>query len=310
MKKILALLSALIIFAMCFCGCAEKKTDGKLNIVTTVFPLYDWARVLTAGAENTEVSLLLKNGADMHSFQPSANDIVGISQSDIFLYIGGESDSRLDGILNDSLTSVSMLEALGDRAKTEERVEGMETDEDDGALDEHVWLSLKNAQILCEKICGVLCEKDPVNTELYKNNLKDYIVKLKKLDSEYAAAVKAGKTDTLLFADRFPFRYLTDDYGLHYYAAFAGCSADSEASFKTIAFLSKKVDELSLKYVLKIENSDDSIAKTVINNTKNKNQTILTVNSLQSVSEQQKAEGITYISVMEKNLDVIKQAVK
>ena len=176
--------------------------------------------------------------------------------------------------------------------------------------DEHVWLSLKNAQILCKAIAEALETVDPEHKDVYATNVDAYLEKLSSLDSQYQDAVANASQKTLLFGDRFPFRYLVDDYGLSYYAAFAGCSAESEASFETISFLAKKVDELGLKNIMTIENSDQKIAKTIRDNTKDKNQEILSLDSMQSTTSEDVKNGTTYLSVMESNLDVLKKAMQ
>ena len=174
--------------------------------------------------------------------------------------------------------------------------------------DEHVWLSLKNAETLVGAISNALQELDPDSKDTYAANADAYVQKLSALDAEYRKAVSAGTYKTVLFGDRFPFRYLADDYGLNYYAAFAGCSAESEASFETISFLAKKVDELKLPCVLTIEGAQHKIAVTIVKNTTEKNQKVLTMDSMQSTTSQDVANGTTYLSVMEKNLDVLKEA--
>lgn len=176
--------------------------------------------------------------------------------------------------------------------------------------DEHVWLSLKNAQTLCKAIAEALETADPEHKDVYAANVDSYLEKLSSLDGQYQDAVANASQKTLLFGDRFPFRYMVDDYGLKYYAAFAGCSAESEASFETISFLAKKVDELGLKNIMTIENSDQKIAKTIRDNTKDKNQEILSLDSMQSTTSEDVKNGTTYLSVMESNLDVLKKAMQ
>ena len=193
----------------------------------------------------------------------------------------------------------------GDGREDEDHDQGEETE-----YDEHVWLSLKNAAKLCGCIAEKLCELDPAGKDVYKANADAYIEKLNVLDKRYQDAVDAAETKTLLFADRFPFRYLTDDYGLDYYAAFAGCSAESEASFETIMFLANKVDELGLSSVFQIEGSDGRIARTVSDTTKSKDQTVLTLDSMQSTTMADVKNGASYLSIMEKNLEVLKDALK
>ena len=174
--------------------------------------------------------------------------------------------------------------------------------------DEHVWLSLKNAKTLVGAISNALQEFDPDNKDTYATNAAAYIEKLSALDGAYQSAVDGAAHKTVLFGDRFPFRYLVDDYGLRYYAAFAGCSAESEASFETVSFLAKKVDELGLSCVLTIEGAQHRIAETIVQNTAGKKQKVLTMDSMQSTTSKDVANGATYLSVMEKNLSVLKEA--
>lgn len=262
--------------------------------------------------------MLLDNGVDLHSYQPTADDIMKISDCDIFVYVGGESDEWVEDALKEAVNKdmqvINLLEVLGDSVKTEEMVEGMQETEHDHEheeeADEHVWLSLKNAQTLSNAIASALETADPANKETYVANAASYVEKLAALDTQYQEAVNNASQKTLLFGDRFPFRYLVDDYGLSYYAAFAGCSAESEASFETISFLAQKIDKLGLKNVLTIEKSDQKITKTIIENTRDKNQNILTLDSMQSTTSDDVANGTTYLSVMENNLSVLKEALQ
>ncbi len=313
MKKLVSLVLCLTFLICALAGCsAVKKNDGKLRVIVSIFPVYDWVRNIVGDSDEAEVTLLLDSGVDLHSFRPDADDIAGIASADVLICLGGPSDDWVDGVVrssgNGDLTVVRLLDLLGDRAKEEELVEGMqeEEEEEEGPeYDEHVWLSLKNASYLTERLAEVLAEADPDNGESYKKNAAEYAAKLDELDKEYAEAVAAAPVKTLVFCDRFPFRYLTDDYGITYYAAFAGCSAESEASFETVAFLAGKVDELGLRSVIKIETSDGAVARAVVESTKTKDQQILTMNSLQSATG---AGGETYLSAMEDNLEVLKKA--
>ena len=491
-------------------GSSEAKTEStaasgqKLKVVTTIFPEYDWVKaVLGDKAENAELTLLLKSGVDLHSFQPSAEDIAKISEADLFIYVGGESDGWVDDALkeakNKNMKVINLMEVLGDKAKEEEMKEGMQESEHEhehshgkevstfedsevkdrslsdwkgdwqsayplaksGALDEafkekaektgkmtaeeykayylkgyetdiakinidgdtisftdesgktvksaykylgtyiqnwstgtkaamyrfeaedknsgapiyveindhmiepaepehfhirfsnesfdaikdpesywptfypavmtaeevndelaghdhheeteydeHVWLSLKNAELYVNKIAEDLSALDAANAENYKKNAEAYNKQLSELDTQYADVVKNAANKYLLFGDRFPFRYLVDDYGLDYSAAFVGCSADTEASFETVRFLAEKVDEKKLNNILVIENSDQKIANTIQQNTQEKNQKILVLDSMQSVTEKNIADGETYLGVMQKNLEVLKQALQ
>ena len=316
-KAASALLSALVLSCACSCGTAGFGGNDKLKVVTTVFPEYDWV-IQIAGDKISDIDLtfLLDNGVDLHSFQPTAQDIIKISSCDVFVYVGGESDEWVEDVLkeasNKNMQVVNLMNLLGDSVKEEEIVEGMQAEAEDGGeekeYDEHVWLSLNNAQILVSGIADAMCKADPDNESTYKANAGSYITKLKELDSSYKAAFSAASKDTILFGDRFPFRYLTDDYKLKYYAAFAGCSAETEASFETVIFLSRKIDELGLDYVLVIEGSDHKIAQTIIGSTKNKNQEILELNSMQSTTSADLSKGSSYLSIMEKNLDILTKA--
>lgn len=294
---------------------ALNSNDGKLKIVATIFPEYDWTRNIIAGTENTVITLMAKNGADMHSYQPSAKDLVTISECDVFIYTGGESDKWVSDALDQAtkqregkkIRAIDLMKILGDKARAEELKEGMqsgrgEADPEETEYDEHVWLSLRNAQIFTESIADALKKADPENADKYSDNAAAYTKKLKDLDSRYIKTIKDAKANTLIFADRFPFRYLTADYGLDYYAAFAGCSSESAASFETMTFLAKKADELDIKDILTIEGSDRKIAKAVTAITKNNDEKILTMDSMQT-----KTKG-SYLAIMEKNLKVLGKA--
>lgn len=326
MKKTLSAVLAVLIITLMLTGCNQNTPDNndtkKLSIVTTVFPVYDWVKNVLGDAD-TEVEMLLDTGVDLHSFQPTADDIVKISSCDMFIYVGGESDEWVDGALskklNENMTVINLLDVLGENAKTEEIVEGMEAEhegaegevhdhEEEPEYDEHIWLSLKNAAVLAGAIKDAIVKLDPANESKYTANAEAYIADLNALDAEYEKAVSGAKAKTLVFGDRFPFRYMTDDYGLEYFAAFAGCSAESEASFETIAFLAAKVDELDLKSVLAIEGTDHRIAETVVSTTKNKDAAVLSLNSMQSVTAADVENGATYLGIAKDNLEVLKQA--
>ena len=504
MKKIVSLMLCLLLITGVLGGCGNAFTPADsdtLQIVTTIFPAYDWVRtILGEYTMNAEVTMLLDNGVDLHSYQPTADDILKISTCDMFVYVGGESDGWVDDVLKEAVNKdmkvINLLEVLGDSAKTEETVEGMQEtehdhdhskevstfedsevqnrslsdwegdwqsaypyaldgtlddafaamaedgemtaeeyktyyqtgyktditnvdisgnhieftyengnrvgsdykyvgyyiqiwssdskaamyrfeaeDKDSGApvyieindhmiesaaaehfhlrmsnesfdaivnpadlfptffpadmtgaeicehleghdheheeeMDEHVWLSLRNAQTLCKELANQLCTIDAANKDTYTANLNAYLEKLSALDAQYQSAVNGAAVKTILFGDRFPFRYLADDYGLDYYAAFVGCSAETEASFETIAFLAGKVDELGLNTVLTIEGREHKIADTIISNTHDKNQTVLTMDSMQGTTFGDAESGVTYLSVMEQNLEVLKQALQ
>lgn len=324
MKRVLSIIVTALLIMGCISGCSpstaaaasSKSPDTKkLKIVATIFPEYDWVKnVLGDKSENAELTLLLDKGTDLHSFQPTAADILKISSCDLFIYVGGESDKWVDGALkeavNKNMVVINLMQALGDAVKEEELVEGMQGEEEEKEYDEHVWLSLKNAATCVGKISEALQKLDSANADKYKTNAASYTDKLNSLDKDYAKAVEDGKQKTLLFGDRFPFRYMTEDYKLKYYAAFIGCSAETEASFETISFLARKADELSLNSILTIEGSDKKIAETINSNTGRKNLKILTLDSLQSTTSENVKNGASYLSAMEKNLEILKEALK
>lgn len=310
MKKILIILFV-ILTTVNFSACGNNKPvqNEKIKVVATTFPIYDWTKEII-GENEFDLTLLMDKGVDLHSFQPSAQDILKISACDVFIYVGGESDEWVDDALkqknNKNMVVVNLMDILGDKVKEEEHIEGMEHyHEEKSENDEHIWLSLKNAQILCDAIENALEKANSADKSELKKNLDAYKAKLAALDGKYQETIANSQRKILLFGDRFPFRYLTDDYGLKYYAAFAGCSAESEASFKTIKFLAEKVDELNLQCVMTIEGTNHKIAETIIANTANKNQKIMVINSMQG-----KIDGENYLSIMENNLNVLKEALK
>lgn len=328
----------------------EKGNSNKISIVCTTFPQYDWVKnILGEEAERFNVTLLLDNGVDMHSYQPTVKDIATAGSSDLFIYVGGESDTWVEDALkeakNKDLKAINLMETLDNFVKEEEVVEGMQEErkslghsheksskekqeqtqkesyensqeingqkeaaDEEPEYDEHIWLSIRNAEIMVKNIEKAIEQLDSDNAKVYQNNAENYIKKLDTLDKQYANTIQNAKYKTILFGDRFPFRYMADDYDLKYYAAFAGCSAETMAGFETVTFLAKKADELQLPVILTIENSDGRIAEAVKSNTTKKNQKILAMNSLQSVTKEQLADGITYLQVMQENLSVLSEA--
>lgn len=328
----------------------EKGNSNKISIVCTTFPQYDWVKnILGEEAERFNVTLLLDNGVDMHSYQPTVKDIATAGSSDLFIYVGGESDTWVEDALkeakNKDLKAINLMETLGNSVKEEEVVEGMQEErkslghsheksskekqeqtqkeshensqeingqkeaaDEEPEYDEHIWLSIRNAEIMVKNIEKAIEQLDSDNAKVYQNNAENYIKKLDTLDKQYANTIQNAKYKAILFGDRFPFRYMADDYDLKYYAAFAGCSAETMAGFETVTFLAKKADELRLPVILTIENSDGRIAEAVKSNTTKKNQKILAMNSLQSVTKEQLADGITYLQVMQENLSVLSEA--
>ena len=328
----------------------EKGNSNKISIVCTTFPQYDWVKnILGEEAERFNVTLLLDNGVDMHSYQPAVKDIATAGSSNLFIYVGGESDTWVEDALkeakNKDLKAINLMETLGNSVKEEEVVEGMQEEreslghsheksskekqeqtqkeshensqeingqkeaaDEEPEYDEHIWLSIRNAEIMVKNIEKAIEQLDSDNAKVYQTNAENYIKKLDTLDKQYANTIQNAKYKAILFGDRFPFRYMADDYDLKYYAAFAGCSAETMAGFETVTFLAKKADELRLPVILTIENSDGRIAEAVKSNTTKKNQKILAKNSLQSVTKEQIADGITYLQVMQENLSVLSEA--
>ena len=309
-------------------GCREKSASqaaakpGQISVLATVFPAYDWAKNIVGESDSVFVDLLLKDGVDLHSYQPSAADIVKISTADIFIYVGGESDEWVEDALknaaNDKMLVINLMEALKGFVKEEEVIEGMQTEhehehdkhghddhehEEELEYDEHVWLSLNNAIAATNEIAKAIMEKDEANSSIYMANLVSYISKLTELKSEYASSF-GGKT--IIVCDRFPFRYLVDEFGIKYYAAFAGCSAESEASFETIAFLSNKLSDLKSPAVFVTESSDKKIARTVVSSSSVNECKITTLDSLQSTTLKQAQKGKNYLDTMKANLEALK----
>ena len=340
MKKITVILLVLLLSLSALSGCTKGQTEShkKLKIVVTTFPAYDWTKnILGDKINDVDLTLLIKNGVDLHSYQPTTEDIVKIGSADVFIYVGGESDHWVKDALkertNKDMKIVNLVESLGEAAKEEEVVPGMEaedeshsdehhdedkdshgkeeedsTKEEEAEIDEHVWLSLRNAKILTEAINKALDEADPKDKDVFDANGKAYIEKLTKLDEEYKSGLAGKKKDTIVVGDRFPFRYLVDDYNIKYYAAFTGCSAETEASFQTVVFLAKKVDENELDYIITIDGSDGKIARAIGENTKEKSKKTLTLDSMQSTKVSGDEKDSSYLDIMKENLETLKKA--
>ena len=359
MKKVASI--AILFFALAFmltaCNTESGKKDSapkKISVVATIYPQYDWLKnVIGEHADAVDLKLLIKNGTDLHSYKPSAQDIAAIAKADLVVYVGGESDEWIEKALEatpkEGRIALNLMKALGDRVKEEEVVEGMQAEEEHHhehgdeheehaeeheheehhehaeehehhehhehaeapENDEHIWLSLKNAEILVKNIAESIAQLDPANAETYKANTDAYISKIRELDANFTEALAGASQKTVLFGDRFPFRYLVDDYGIKYYAAFVGCSAESEASFETVAFLAGKMDSLQLPAIFTIDGSNGKIARAILEASKNsKNAQVLTLNSMQSVTDEQIKAGVDYLSIMRDNLEVLKQALK
>ena len=295
-------------------GCAQKAATGSkgTQVVCATAPLYDWTRQITKGTTSTEQKLIIDKGTDLHSFQPSATDIVAIKNADVLIFVGGESDDWIRDAIkepaNKNQKVVCLMDVLKDSIVEEEVVEGMQGEEDHDheegpEYDEHIWMSLRLASKACKAIEETIASVAKDDASKFKANLDEYIAKLGALDKQYEEMVKGARLDTMVVADRYPFRYLAEDYKLKYSAAFVGCSAETEASFETVKFLADKVKSLDCKTVLTIENSDQKIAKTVIETSGKTDVKIAVLDSMQSCGK-----DLDYLKVMTNNLEVLKAA--
>jgi len=316
------------LFAICamfmFVACqSDSPAPKKLSVVAAIYPQYDWLRnILGERTDSLNLELLVKNGMDLHSYNPSAKDIATIANANTVVYVGGESDMWIEKALEATPKAgrieVNLMKALGDRVKEEEIVEGMQAEGEHGEEhaeeaenDEHVWLSLKNAEILVMTLADAISKQDTAHASEYHLNAALYIAKISALDAQYRATVDKATQKTILFGDRFPFRYLVDDYGIKYYAAFVGCSAESEASFETVAFLAGKMDSLQLPAIFTIDGSDGKIARAILEASKqSKEAQVLTLNSMQSMTDAQAQAGTDYLSIMQANLEILEKGLK
>lgn len=349
MKKYIGIGLSILVAIMMVLGCAKKESTGsseaesgssvtesssvaesnseetkKLSIVTTIFPAYDWVKQVVGDNKNVEISFLIDKGVDLHSYQASAADIAKITDSDLFVYVGGDSDDWAEDIIkeNPNLNYINMVDSIGEAALAEELVEGMQDEEEhdneseehaneegeheegEEEIDEHVWLSIKNAETIVSAIETKLAEIDPDNKAEYEKNANDYLAKLDELDKEYKDTLSSIQNKTIIVGDRFPFRYLVNEYGIKYYAAFKGCDAGSEASFETVKFLANKMDELNMTDIFIIDGSKGDLAKTIVDNTKDKNAKVLVLDSMQSTKS---SDNASYLDIMKKNLEVLKE---
>ncbi len=332
---VLAYIAAFGVF-LAGCGSEVGADDGRISIVCTTFPQYDWIREIIAGNDDGfRLSLLTEKGGDLHSYQPSALDIARIAECDMLVYVGGESDKWVEDVLRADVESdvcaVNMMSELDGRLYEEEHIGGEQHEDghEDGhsggygeyeygggqadsydavEYDEHVWLSLKNAEHIVRVLCNELMRLDEGNAGLYEKNCEAYLEKLSALDGEYEEVVETASADALVFADRFPFRYMAEDYGIECFAAFEGCSAETEASFETVASLIEAVKAHHLTAVLVLEGSDSRLARVIVENADSDNGRVLVINSMQSVSKRNIEGGMSYLGVMKDNLEVLRLA--
>lgn len=319
----------IIISLVYFSGCSYNKTteniqteENKISIITTIFPPYDFTKQIAE--DKVDVRMLLKPGEESHSYEPTPKDIKDIQEADLFIYIGGENDVWVDDILNSMGENKPNTLKLLDIVPTlqEEIVEGMEDSHEEehnhehtedsheeahihNGIDEHVWTSPKNATLIVQEITRIICEKDNENAQVYNDNSQKYIEKLEQLDQKIREVVSNANKKTMIFGDRFPFRYFANEYGLDYYAAFSGCSTETEASPKTIAFLINKVKENQINTIFTIEFSNGKIADAIVDSTDAKK---VTFNSCHNLTKEQLENGETYLSLMEQNAEILKEA--
>lgn len=312
MKKIIKLFVVLVIVIGVVCGCKKVDKQDKLSIVTTNFASYDFVRAIVKDNKNVEVKMLLKPGSDMHSYEPTPKDIISIEESDLFVYNGGESEEWVDDILGDIDTKNTKIVKMMDlvNLSEEEVIEGMESEEeeeesDEKEYDEHVWSSPANAIKIIRSLEGDIIKMDVTSSKLYEDSASEYISKLEEIDKNIKEVVSNSKRKTIVFGDRFPLRYFVDEYGLKYYAAFPGCSEQTEASSKTISYLIEKVKKEKIPVVFHIELSSDKISKTISKETGAK---VKEFNAVHNISKDDFNDGVTYVDLMNKNIKVLKEA--
>lgn len=344
MKKIILALILILTLSVMLVSCAndtatnsDATTDTTKNIITTTFYQYDFVQNILGDTDTITLTLLNDTGTDIHSFEPTTKDIVDILNCDLFVFNGGVSENWVYDIINSSENkNLNYLELMSYvDTKNIQIVEGMEVDDHDhdhegeideddhdheseideddheseiDELDEHIWLSIKNSIELVNVLTDAICDIDSENTDIYRENAQNYINQLEQLDASYAQVVNDATNNIIVVADRFPYRYLVDDYGIEYCAAFDGCSSETNASFSTITFLATKLDENNLHYVITTENSTQDIAKSVISATTQKDQEILELNSMQTISLDDINNGVNYIDLMTQNLETLKLA--
>lgn len=306
MKKILALVLAML-SVLAFSGCGTNPADdGKLSIVTTAFPHYDFARQLTKGIDNVEIKMLVSPGSEVHTYDPSPSDILAISECDIFIYTGGESETWVTDIIkssgNKNMRVISFMDICSPDGEHEEK---HDEHEHEHVYDEHVWTLPIMSETICGEITKKLCDADSENADRYNENLKEYIMKLNELDAEFSGIFDEAKRNFVVFADRFPFYHLAAHYKLEYFSAFSGCSSSTEPSAVVIAELSSKVKSEKIPYVFTIEFSNKKIAKSVIEGSDAK---ILTLHSCHNVSKEDFENGITYYDLMMQNAANLRKA--
>ena len=316
LNRVIFLLAAAF-FATGLSACGQEKESSakasdKVSVVTTIFPEYDFMRQIAG--DKIELKMLVTPGAETHSFEPTPQDIKEVNEADMFVYVGGDSDGWVDSILDsvdtDNMQVVTLMDCVD--LVEEEVIDGMTPEEEEAKAageeaeyDEHVWTSPKNAKMIVQKLCDNLCAIDPKNKETYQKNTAEYQKKLAALDQEFLTAVDQAERKEIVVGDRFPFRYFADAYGLTYYAAFPGCSTDTEPSASTIAFLTDKVKEDKIPVVFHIELSNSKVCDSICEATGAKSELL---NAVHNISKEDFESGVTYLDLMEHNVEVLKEA--
>lgn len=308
MKRVLCIILSLLLLSAMTSGCGTDPKllpKGQLTVSCTSYPVYDWIReVIGENSGNLRITYVSAEG-DIHSFQPSLQNIANLAMSNLLIYVGGESDKwAVETAKRENLNALKLFDVNSEELIVTEHNhdEGQEHHQANEVYDEHIWMSLTVAENSVRAICDAICEIDPKNSSQYRENTENYCKKLRELDENYKKVVSESGDKTVIFADRFPYIYMTEEYGINYYSAFSGCSTDAEASFEVISRLVEKVDELGIKTLIVPENSDCTVAETVIANSAAKNGEIAVLNSLQSTTDE------SYLEVMTKNLEVLKKA--
>ena len=308
--RITALLTA-VATALCLCSCAsqneaDNKDNGKLKIISTVFPPYDLARQIAG--DNADISILLPPGSESHTYEPTAKEIIEIQNCDIFLYIGGENEQWAEKIISsnksDSVKTVKLIDCVKTLEEADLHEEEHE-EEHSHETDEHIWTSPKNEQLMLTAVYDAICETDPENKAVYTKNKDSYNEQLTELDKAYKEAVGNAKNKTIIMADKFPFRYLAEEYGLDFYAAFSSCSDESEPSAATMTSLISKIKELKIPVVYYLEFSSTKVADTLCSET---GASSLMLHSCHNVSKEDLDKGVTYVELMKQNLENLKTA--
>ena len=318
-----ALLAGLMLPTLCACAQQPPQDSGKLQVVCTLFPYYDFARVI--GGDEAEVTLLVAAGKETHSFEPTPLDVIRVSEADVFLYNGGEGEQWVEDILSSAGGNIPVTAAMMDLVDlhSEEIVEGMqvsghhdhdhdgdsahheeEEDSDEVEYDEHIWTSPVVAQSICRGICDALCKADRENAEVYAARTEEYVAQLGELDAAFREVVENARRDTLVFGDRFPLLYFCKTYGLHYRAAFHGCAGDTEPSLGTLKYLIDKVRDENIPVVYTIELSSQKVARAIAETTGAK---VVTFHSCQQVTREEFNSGASYLTLMWDNVEALRE---